>query len=340
MIAPYKWLCDYTDIDIEPEELEKKLIMTGTQVEGFTVLGENVKDIIVGKILTIKKHPDADKLSICSVDTGTEVLQIVCGAHNIFEGALVPVATIGAKLPYGITISKSKLRGVFSYGMLCSGKELDLSASDYPGAEVDGIMIFKEEYKLGTSLREILGLEDTVFQIEVGANRPDCLSIIGVARECAASLNKPIKLPVTSYKESGGNISDYLKVSIKDSDLCERYVARAVKNVKIAPSPEWLKERLTAAGVRSINNVVDITNFVMLEMGQPMHAFDYKNIRGKEIIVRRAEENENITTLDGKVRSLTNDMLLICDAEGPIGIAGVMGGENSEIKDDTTTVVF
>ncbi|MGE5493875.1 MAG: phenylalanine--tRNA ligase subunit beta [Burkholderiales bacterium] len=340
MIAPYKWLCDYVDMDIAPEELKRKLIMTGCQVEGYRDLGAGLHGVVVGKILTIQKHPDADKLSICSVDVGEETLQIVCGANNIFVGAYVPVAKIGAVLPGGITINKSKLRGVFSCGMLCSGRELELGPEDYPGADVDGIMILQNEPKLGTPLIDLLGLDDTIFEIEVGANRPDCLSMIGVARECAAALDKGIKLPDTSYSEKGGSIYDYVKVTVKDTDLCERYIARAVRNVKIGPSPEWLSKRLKSAGVRSINNIVDITNFVMLETGQPMHAFDYKDIRGAEIIVRRANDGESIVTLDGKERALTNDMLLICDAEGPIGIAGVMGGENSGIKDDTTTVIF
>ncbi len=341
MIAPYKWLCDYTDIDLSPDMLAQKLIMTGSAVDGCKELGAGLDGVIIGRIETIKKHPDADKLHVCEVNVGSETLQIVCGATNIFEGALVPVAMIGASLPNGITIAKSKLRGVFSFGMLCSGQELGLGVADYPGADVDGIMIIKDDVALGTPLRELLGLNDTVLDIEVGANRPDCLSIIGVARECAASLGIGMTMPDLSYTESSnGVIGDFIKVQVKDNDLCPRYIARAVKNVKIGPSPKWLKDRLTTAGVRSINNIVDITNFVMLETGQPMHAFDYKDIRGGEIVVRRAQTGEKIVTLDGKERSLAGEMLMICDAEGPIGIAGVMGGENSEIKDDTTTVIF
>ncbi len=341
MIAPYRWLRDYVDIDIMPDELAKKLIMTGCQVEGYKELGADIRDVVAGKILSISKHPDADKLSVCSVDIGEdEPLQVVCGAGNIFEGALVPVAKIGARLPGGIYINKSKLRGIFSCGMLCSGRELGLTASDYPGADVDGIMILKENYKTGTELREILGLTDTILDIEVGANRPDCLSVIGIARECAATLGRNVSMPDISYTEKGGNISEYVNVNVEAPDLCERYVARALRNVKIGPSPKWLSDRLRSAGIRSINNIVDITNFVMLETGQPMHAFDHKDIRGGEIIVRRAKDGEIITTLDGKTRELSGDMLLICDAEGPVGIAGIMGGENSEIKDDTVTVIF
>ena len=340
MIAPYKWLCDYVDMDLGADELMQKLIMTGSEVDGYSELGADIKKVVVGRIDEIKKHPDADKLSVCMVDVGTETLQIVCGATNIFERALVPVALIGAKLPGDFKIKKGKLRGIYSHGMLCSGQELGLTDADYPGAEVDGIMILKEDYALGTPVRDILGLTDTVFEIEVGANRPDCLSILGIARECAASLEKDIKLPDVTYSENGGDIGDYVSVSVKDADLCERYVARAVRNVKIGPSPKWLRDRLISAGVRSINNIVDITNFVMLETGQPMHAFDHNDIRGGQIIVRRAIGGEKIVTLDDKQRKLTDDMLLICDADGPIGIAGVMGGQNSEIKDDTQTVIF
>lgn len=341
MIAPYKWLCDYVDMDIAPEELIQRLIMTGCQAEGYRELGSGLENVVAARILTIQKHPDADKLSVCSVDAGGgEPLQIVCGAGNIFEGALVPVAMLGAKLPGGIIISKSKLRGVYSCGMICSGRELELTDADYPGADVDGIMILHGDIKPGTPIKDILGLNDTVFDIEVGANRPDCLSILGVARECAAALGKGIKYPDVSYSEKGGGIESYVSVSVEAPDLCERYVARAVRNVKIGPSPKWLAERLKSAGVRSINNIVDITNFVMLETGQPMHAFDYKDIRGAKITVRRADDGESIATLDGKQRSLTRDMLLICDTKGPIGIAGVMGGENSGIKEDTATVIF
>lgn len=338
MIAPYKWLQDYVDMDIKPEDLAAKLIMTGSAVDGYKELGKGLENVVVGRIDTIEKHPDAEKLSVCSVFTGQETLQIVCGANNIFVGALVPVALIGACLPGGLNISKSKLRGVFSYGMLCSGSEL--SITDYPGADADGIMILQQDLIPGTPLRDVLGLSDIVFDIEVGANRPDCLSMIGMARECAASLGLNVKLPDSSYTESGGDIRDYVEVDVKDSDICERYVARAIRNVKIGPSPKWLADRLRTVGVRPINNIVDITNFVMLETGQPMHAFDHSDIRGSRIIVRRAKPSETIITLDGKMRSLEQDMLLICDAEGAIGIAGVMGGENSEIKNDTKTVIF
>ena len=341
MIAPYKWMCDYVDMDLEPKELEQSLIMTGSEVNGYEELGVHLKKVVVGKIVSLEKHADADKLSVCMVDVGdSEQLQIVCGADNIFEGAFVPVALIGAELPGGFKIKKGKIRGVYSYGMLCSGEELGLTEDDYPGADVYGIMLLTDDLTLGTSLRDVMGLTDTVFEVEIGANRPDCLSILGMARECAAAIGKNVKLPDTSFNESGGDINDYLSVTVKDSDLCERYIARAVKNVKIGPSPKWMRERLISAGVRSINNIVDITNYVMLETGQPMHAFDYENIRGKQIIVRRARNGESVVTLDDKERQLSDDMLLICDAQGPIAIAGVMGAENSEIQDSTTTIIF
>ncbi len=340
MIAPYKWLSDYVDMDVAPDELEKKLIMTGSAVEGYRELGAELKNVVAGRILSITKHPDADKLSVCMVDAGGEPLQIVCGASNIFEGALVPVALVGACLPGGFKINRGKLRGVYSNGMLCSGAELKIGEETYPGAGVDGIMILNEDVPAGTPLRELLGLSDVIFDIEVGANRPDCLSMIGVARECAASLDKSLRLPDTSYMEGSGNISDYVSVKVEDTKLCERYIARAIKNVKIGPSPAWMRDRLMSAGIRAINNIVDITNFVMLETGQPMHAFDYNDIRGAQIVVRRAKKGESITTLDEKERPLTEEMLLICDAQGPIGIAGIMGGENSGIRDNTATVIF
>lgn len=338
MIVPYNWLCDYVKINIGPKELASKLIMTGSAIDSCKKLSEGLENVVVGRIDSIEAHPDAAKLSVCNVFVGNETLQIVCGANNIFVNALVPVAVAGATLCAGIKISKAKIRGVFSYGMLCSGAELGIK--NYPGADVDGILILQQDFVPGTPLAQALGLTDTIFDIEVGANRPDCLAIIGMARECAAALELPLIYPESSYTESGGDIDGLIKVEVKDSDICERYVARAVKNVRIKPSPKWLVDRLSSAGVRAINNIVDITNFVMLETGQPMHAFDYDKIRGNRIIVRRAKAGEQITTLDGKTRSLGQDMLLICDAQGAIGIAGVMGGENSEINQDTATVIF
>ena len=341
MLAPLKWLKDYVEIDVPAEELVDKMVMIGNGVEGFEDLGANMKNVVTGRIVKLEKHPDADKLQICRMDVGgEELLQIVTGADNVFEGALVPVALSGSLLPNGVKIKKGKLRGVESNGMLCSGEELCLKEADYPGAEVNGILILQEDFPAGTDMRQVLMQEDTVIEFEVGANRPDCLSILGIAREAAAALDVGINLPEPAFAEQGGDISDYVAVEVQAPDLCPRYMARAVRNVKIAPSPRWMQERLRAAGMRPINNIVDITNFVMLETGQPMHAFDAEDIRGGKIIVRRAQDGERMKTLDGKEREFTSSMLLIADAEGPIGVAGVMGGLDSEIKPDTTAVVF
>lgn len=341
MLAPYSWIKDYVKTDADVATVTEKVVMTGNAVEKIHQLGENIKNVVVGRIEKIEKHPDADKLQICMLNVGQEELvQIVTGADNVFEGAYVPVALVGAELPTGTKIKKGKLRGVPSNGMLCSGEELELKEEDYPGAGVYGILILKEEAPLGMDIRELLNLNDTVFEFEVGANRPDCLSILGVAREVAAAIEAEIEIPVPSFTENSESIDDYVHVTVEDADLCPRYMARAIKNVKIGPSPAWMQARLKAAGVRPISNIVDITNFVMLETGQPMHAFDAKDIHGSHIIVRRAKQDETMTTLDGKERTFTNNMLLITDESGPIGIAGIMGGENSEIKDDTKTVIF
>ena len=310
MNAPLKWLRDYVDIDIAPKEFADKMVMIGNGVEAIDELGSNMKNVAVGRIDKIEKHPNADKLVICQVDVGEQVLQIVTGATNVFVGAYVPVALCGSELPNGVKIKKGKLRGVESYGMLCSGGELCLKEADYPGAEEYGILILKEKYEPGTDMRKVLMLDDTVLEFEVGSNRPDCLSMLGIAREAGAALDKPVKLPDASFSEADGDIKDYVSVTVEDDDLCPRYMARAVKNVKIGPSPRWMQERLKAAGVRPISNIVDITNFVMLETGQPMHAFDSKDIRGSHIIVRRAKDGEQMKTLDGKDHTYTSSMLM------------------------------
>lgn len=341
MLVPYRWLKDYVSTDLSVNEIAEKMIMTGNLIEGIEELGNDIHNVVVGKILKIEPHPDADKLKICHMDVGEESpIIIVTGADNVFEGAYVSAALCGAVLPNGMKIKKSKLRGVESFGMLCSGEELVIKDSDYPGAEVDGILILKEEYAPGTDIKSVLMMDDVVIEFEVGANRPDCLSIIGIAKEAAAALNVPARLPEPTFGECGGDISEYISVSVEDAELCPRYMARAVKNVKIGESPRYIKERLQAAGMRPINNIVDITNFVMLETGQPMHAFDRRYVRGGKIIVRRADNGETLTTLDGKTRNLNSSMLLIADAESAIGIAGIMGGENSEIRDDTSEVIF
>lgn len=341
MLVPYRWLKDYIETDLPVKELAEKMVATGNGVEAITELGADIKNVVVGKIVKLEKHPDADKLQICQIDVGTETLQIVTGADNVFEGALVPVALCGSELPNGMKIKKGKLRGVESYGMLCSGEELCLKESDYPGAEVYGILILSGDWAPGTDIRKVIMKDDTVIEFEIGANRPDCLSVLGIAREAAAALDIPIKIPDAAYSEDkNDDIHNYVDVEVTDTDLCPRYMAKAVKNVKIGPSPDWMQARLRAAGIRPISNIVDITNFVMLETGQPMHAYDDKDIRGRKIIVRRAEDGETMKTLDGKEREFTSSMLLIADAEGPTGIAGVMGGENSEIKQDTKTVIY
>lgn len=341
MLVPYRWLKDYIETDLPVKELAEKMVATGNGVEAITELGADIKNVVVGKIVKLEKHPDADKLQICQIDVGTETLQIVTGADNVFEGALVPVALCGSELPNGMKIKKGKLRGVESYGMLCSGEELCLKESDYPGAEVYGILILSGDWAPGTDIRKVIMKDDTVIEFEIGANRPDCLSVLGIAREAAAALDIPIKIPDAAYSEDkNDDIHNYVDVEVTDTDLCPRYMAKAVKNVKIGPSPDWMQARLRAAGIRPISNIVDITNFVMLETGQPMHAYDDKDIRGRKIIVRRAEDGETMKTLDGKEREFTSSMLLIADAEGPTGIAGIMGGENSEIKEDTKTVIY
>lgn len=341
MLVPYRWIKDLTDVKSDAYQLADKMVMTGNGVEEIIELGSDIDNVIVGKIITIERHPDADKLVVCKIDVGEdELLTIVTGADNVFEGAYVPVAKAVAKLPDKV-IKKGKLRGVTSYGMMCSGEELGLKEEDYKGAGVDGILILEDEPKVGTDIKDILNLNGKVISFEIGANRPDCLSIVGIAREAAAADGASFELPKINYKEEKGKrTEDYIEVDVQASDLCTRYLAAAVTDVKIEPSPDWMRLRLREAGIRPINNIVDITNYVMLETGQPMHAFDANDIEGGKIIVRRAKEGEKITTLDDKVRELNPNTLLICDAFKPIGIAGIMGGQNSEIKDDTKTVIF
>ena len=340
MRVPYQWMRDYIKTDLNAREVAEKMVMTGNGVESICDLSERCKRVVVGRIVALEKHPNADKLQICSVDVGEELVKIVTGADNVFVGALVPVALHGAKLPNGTTIKKGKLRGVESYGMLCSGEELCLSEADYPGAGVYGILILKEDWAPGTDMNEVLMTSDTVIDFEVGANRPDCLSILGIAKEASAALGVTVSVPAPVFDTTTESVEDYLSVEVSDPDLCPRYIAMMAVGVKIQPSPRWMQERLKAAGVRPINNIVDITNFVMLETGQPMHAYDYEDIRDKKIVVRRAKEGERMVTLDGKLRTLSESTLLITDGQGPIGIAGVMGAENSEIKQTTETVVF
>ena len=345
MKASLEWLQEYSDIDVNCLELGDILTMTGSKVEEVIQKGNDIKNVVVGKILEIEKHPDADKLVITKVDVGNNILQIVTGANNIKVNDIIPVAKDGAELPNGVKIKTGKLRGVESCGMMCSVGELNLSISDYPEQIEDGIMILGKKYEkdLGKDIVEVLDLKEEIIDFEITPNRPDCLSIEGLGRETAASLDKPFKNPRKNIDElqiPNKNEIEGLTVDITAPELCYRYIARVVKNVKVGPSPDWMKKRLKACGIRSINNIVDITNYVMLEMGQPMHAFDINSISGKHITVRRAENGEKITTLDETERVLDENDLVIADEEKAVAIAGVMGGLNSEIEKDTQTVVF
>ena len=340
MNLPMSWLNDYIDIDVTPKEYSDRMTMSGSKVEGFENMGENVQNVVAGKVLTCEDHPDSDHLHVCTVDAGTgEVLQIVCGAPNVKAGIIVPTALVGATLPDG-KIKKGKLRGVESFGMLCSHDELGIT-EDMLGYEPEyGILILPDDTPVGKDIRDIFGMNETVVEFEITSNRPDCFSIIGLARETAATFDKKFTIPEVKFTEDDENIADTISVDVLDKDKCQRYCARMVKNVKIGPSPSWMQERLRACGVRPINNIVDITNYVLLEYGQPMHAFDLRDLEDNKIIVRRAENGEVIKTLDEQDRTLTNDDLVIADGKKAVAIAGVMGGFNSEVKDDTTTVIF
>lgn len=342
MKLPLSWLDDYLKLDnISVKEYCDALTLSGSKVEGWSVEGSEVEGVVFGKILTKERHTNSDHMWITTVDVGTEVLQIVTGAQNIEVGQIVPVATNGAKLPGGVTIKNGKLRGVASNGMLCSHYELGFEDGVIPGSDPDGILIFQKDYPLGQDVMEALGEKEKVVEFEITSNRPDCLSIIGLARETAATFDIPFAIPpVEVREEAGGDINELAKVTVEAPDLCPRYTCRLVRNIKMGPSPEWMQKRLKAAGVRPISNIVDITNYVMLEYGQPMHAFDLDFLEGHEIIVRRAKNGEEIITLDGQPHTLDDSMLMICDGKKPVCVAGVMGGENSEIKDTTKAVLF
>lgn len=341
MKIPMQWISRYAPINGGAEDYQQKMIMIGNGVEGYEYLGAEVENVVVGRVLTCVDHPNSDHLHCTTVDVGGETpLHIVCGAPNCHAGMLTAVALNGAKLPGGVKIKKGKMRGEVSEGMLCSSDELGVPVELYPSVGSAGIIEFHEEYPLGADVRPILGIDDTVMDFEVLANRPDCLSVWGIARETAVALNTSFTLPDISVTEKGGDIHDFVSVEVKDTDLCPRYIARVIDNVRVGPSPMWLRKYLHGAGMRSINNVVDITNFVMLETGHPMHAFDLDKVEGRHIIVRRAEEGEHITTLDGKPHPLTPGQLVICDATKPSCLAGIMGGEESEITESTRTVMF
>ncbi|HKM21015.1 MAG TPA: phenylalanine--tRNA ligase subunit beta [Lachnospiraceae bacterium] len=359
MNTSLSWIKAYVpDLDCTPQEYLDAMTLSGTKVETFERMDKNLEKIYIGQIKSIEKHPDADKLIVCQVDMGnavtnedgSHILQIVTGANNVSVGDKVPVVIDGGKvagghdggpLPEdGIEIKNGKLRGVESYGMMCSVEELGTSREMYPEAPEEGIYIFPADAEVGSDAVEAMGLRDTVFEYEITSNRVDCYSVLGIAREAAATFDKPFHAPKVEIKETNEKVEDYIAVEVKDQDLCSRYCARVCTNIKIAPSPKWMQRRLASAGIRPINNLVDITNYVMQEYGQPMHAFDLDTIAGHKIIVKRAKDGEEFQTLDEQVRTMDSEMLMICDADKSIGIAGIMGGENSKITDNVKTVVF
>ena len=343
MKAPLSWLRDYVEIDIPAELLQEKLFSAGFEVEELIYLGEAVTKCVVGQITHIEKHQDSDHLQICRLDCGDAYgrdIQIVTGAQNVFEGAKVPVALDGSTLAGGIKIKKGKLRGVESCGMLCSGEELGINGDWYEGADVYGILILPDDTPIGEDIRKVVGLDDYVFDISITANRPDCQSILGLAREIAAILEKPLKEPSVDYTEHKEANDDAISVKVGAPDLCPRYLAHYVKDVKIEKAPLWMRKRLALVGINAISNIVDITNFVLMELGQPMHAFDLSDLSGKTIDVRRAKNGEKITTLDEKEFTLNENNLVICDSTRPVALAGIMGGLNSEIKETTKDIVF
>lgn len=353
MNTPISWIKAYVpDLDVDVQEFVDKMTLSGSHVEGYEKKDKNLEKIVVGKIETMEKHPDADKLVVCQVNIGEETIQIVTGAKNVKVGDMIPIVLDGGKVaaahgddneyPDGIKIKKGKLRGVESNGMMCGIEELGSSRDFYPEAPEDGVYVFLPEsgVKPGDDAVKALGLDDVVVEYEITSNRVDCFSMIGMAREVAATFDKPFYPPVVEVKANDKNVNDFIKVSVEDNDLCSRYCARVVENIKIGPSPKWMQDRLKAKGIRSINNLVDITNYIMEEYGQPMHAYDLDTIAKHEIIVKRAKDGDTFTTLDGQERKLDKDVLMICDGEKEVGIAGIMGGENSMITDDVKTVLF
>ncbi len=350
MNTSLSWIKAYVpDLDVTAQEYTDAMTLSGTKVEGFEKLDADLEKIVIGQIVKIESHPDADKLIVCQVCVGEETIQIVTGAPNVKEGDKVPVVLDGGsvagghdgkKTEGGIKIKKGKLRGVESYGMMCSIEELGSTKEMYPEAPDNGIYIFPQDAVVGENAIKALGLDDVVFEYEITSNRVDCYSVIGIAREAAATFRKEFKPPVVPKTGNSENAEDYIKVTVQDTDLCPRYCARVVKNIKIAPSPKWMQRRLAANGIRPINNIVDITNYVMEEYGQPMHAYDYDTIANHEIIVRRAQKDEKFVTLDGQERTMDESVLMICDGEKAVGIAGIMGGENSMITDQAKTMLF
>lgn len=351
MDTSLSWIKAYVpDLNVTAQEYTDAMTLSGTKVEGYRALDEDLENIIIGQIVKIERHPDADKLVVCQVDVGGEApVQIVTGAPNVKEGQKVPVVLDGGRVagghdgkltPGGIKIKKGKLRGVESNGMMCSIEELGQTREMFPEAPELGIYIFPDDVQVGESAVRALGLDDVIFEYEITSNRVDCYSVIGIAREAAATFRKKFILPEVKVQGSGGDVNDYIRVDVKDADLCPRYCARVVKNIKLGPSPKWMQRRLAVNGIRPINNIVDITNYVMEEYGQPMHAYDLDTIAGRQILVRRAEKNEKFVTLDGQERTMDDSVLMICDGEKAIGIAGIMGGENSMITDNVKTMLF
>ena len=340
MFISYNWLKDYVDLELSPQELADRLTMAGVAVENVTALGQGVDGVVVGRIESISPHPGADKLVITKVDTGSEKLQIVTAATNVAAGDVIPVALEGAVVASGLKIKKAKLRGVESRGMMCSGQELGIDPNTMPADQAHGIMILPPDTPLGVDAKEAVGVNDYILELDLTPNRGDCLSVIGVAREVAALTGKPFRLPEPVFSEIDEDVAGQAQVDIADPELCRRYVARLLRNIKIAQSPLWMQARLRAAGMRPINNIVDVTNYVMLEMGQPLHAFDYDKLAERHIIVRRAAEREEMLSLDGTQRVLTPEMLVIADPSGPVCIAGVMGGLTTEITEDTTSMLL
>ena len=349
MLLSRKWLNEFVPVDVDDRTFAEDMTLSGSKVEITEIEGEEISNVVVGRVVEIKRHENSDHMWICQVDVGEEApIQIVTGAQNVSQGDLVPVAKHNSTLPGGVKITKGKLRGEKSNGMLCSYKELGMTDNDWPYSVVDGIFLLNsdpdlkaKDLKPGDDIRTAIGLDDHVVEFEITPNRPDCLSVIGLAREAAVTYGKTMAQHEPVIKGGGiGNLTELLDVETPATDLCPRYTARMVRNVKIGPSPKWMRDRLRASGVRPINNIVDITNYVMLEYGQPMHAFDYRYVNGGKIVVRRAEDGETLTTLDGNVRQLNSSMLVIADEHRAVGLAGIMGGENSEIVEDTVDVVF
>lgn len=341
MRVPFSWLNDYVDIkDISIKDFVERMTVTGSKVERVENLGENIQNVVTGKIIKLEKHPDADKLQVSKVDVGSEVLQIITGAKNVSVGDVVPIAKVGALLPGGIRINKGKLRGMDSFGMMCSIGELGLSKEDYKDACEDGIFILNQNLPLGIDVKKILGIDETVIEFEITSNRVDCFSVLGLAREAAVAFDKELERPRVVFSEDSDKTSDVVSVDVLNKEYCKRYALRVIKNVEVKESPKWIKDRLKGAGIRPINNIVDVTNFVMLELGQPMHAFDLAKIDLGKIIVRNANQGEKIVTLDEEERTLDSDILVIADDKKALALAGIMGGEYSGISDDTRDIVL